>query len=98
MGKDVFHVTPEENVDSIQEQGLQPSPSINDRGKYVFVTPTKEDAKDVEDAYFASSEETATFRASVPEYKLMDDPDPHGDLESLAFNGEIKPDFLERIE
>jgi len=98
MSKEVFHVTDEENVDSIFEQGLQPSPSINDRGEYVFVTPSEDAAKEVEDAYFASGDDTAMIKASVPEFKLMDDPDPHGDLDSLAYNGEIAPDFLERID
>ena len=95
MGKIVYHVTHEDNVESIEENGLKPSPSIShDYAEYVYVTPSREDAEEVVDAYYAGPE-AVVIEAKVAEHKLIDDPDPHGDLNSLAHDGWIEPSNLE---
>jgi RNA:NAD 2'-phosphotransferase (TPT1/KptA family) len=94
MSETVYHVTHEDNIDSIKQEGLKPSPSITQNyEEYVYVTPTRDDADDVVDAYFAGPE-AVVIEAKVASHKLMDDPDPHGDLNSLAHNGHIDPEWL----
>lgn len=98
MGKYVYHVTHEDNVESIKETGLEPSPSINHAyAEYVFVTPSRDDAEDVIDAYYAGPE-AVVFKAKVAEHRLIDDPDPCGDLNSLAHEGHIDPKYVEVVE
>jgi len=94
MSKTVYHVTHKKHVDSIKANGLEPSPSINhDYAEYVYVTPTRDDADDVIDAYYGAGN-SVVIEATVAEHKLIDDPDPHGDLNSLAHNGHIPPRAL----
>jgi len=95
---EVYHVTHEDNVESIKESGLEPSPSINHNyAEYVYVTPTQEDAKDVIDAYY-SGPEAVVLKAKVAEHKLIEDPDPHGELNSLAHDGHISPQNVTVVE
>jgi hypothetical protein len=95
---DVYHVTHEDNVESIRDSGLEGSASINhDYAEYVFVVPTLEDADDVIDVYF-SGPEAVVIKAQVAEYKLIEDPDPHGELNSFAHNGSIDPSSIEVLE
>jgi len=94
----VYHVTHEDNVESIKKNGLETSPSINhDYSEYVYVTPTREDADDVIDAYYGCGN-SAVIKAKVAEHRLIDDPDPHGDLTSFAHEGHIPPRCLELVE
>ena len=95
---EVYHVTHEDNVESIKDEGLKPSPSINHNyAEYVYVVPEREDADDVIDAYY-SGPEAVVIKAKVAEHKLQPDPDPHGDLNSLAHNGHIPPRSIEVVE
>jgi len=97
MGTEVYHVTHEDNVESIKESGLEPSPSINhDYAEYVYVVPTRDDADDVIDAYYGAGN-SVVIKAQVADHKLIDDPDPHGDLNSLAHNGHIDPSNIEVV-
>jgi len=94
---DVYHVTHEDNVESIKEGGLEPSPSINhDYAEYVYVVPTRDDAEEVINAYYGAGN-SVVIKATVAEHKLIDDPDPHGDLNSLAHNGHIPPRCVEVV-
>jgi len=93
----VFHVTHEDNVESIKENGLKPSPSINHNNmEYVYVTRSIEEAKKVKDAYFAGPE-AVTFKAKVYEPYLIEDPDPCGELDSYAHDGHIQPHSIEVV-
>jgi len=97
MGKHVYHVTHEDNVESIKQSGLEPSPSINHNyAKYVYVVPTRDDADDVIDAYYSGPEATV-IKAKVAEHKLQEDPDPHGDLNSFAHDGHIPARCVEVV-
>ena len=95
MGETYYHVTHQDNVESIKEDGLEPSPSINHTGKYVFLTSTPEGAEEVINAYYGSGKNAVVLEVNVLEYKLIDDPDPHGDLDSYAHNGRIEPRDIE---
>ena len=96
MGETYYHVTADENVESIKESGLKPSPSINHNGEYVFLTGSVDGAEEVADAYYRAGGYTI-LKCNVLEYKLIDDPDPHGDLDSYAHNGRIKPRNIEVV-
>ena len=93
----VYHVTHEDNVESIMESGLEPSPSINHSINYVFVTRTEQDAEEVKDAYYAGPE-AVVIKADTYEEYLFEDPDPHGDLNSFAHEGPIYPPALEVLD
>jgi len=98
MGRHVYHVTHEDNVESIKENGLETSPSISHNfAEYVYVVPTREDADDVIDAYYGAGNSTV-IKAKVCEHKLKEDPDPHGDLNSLAHSGHIPARCVEVVE
>ena len=98
MSRTVYHVTHENNVESIKQNGLEPSPSINEAyAEYVYVVPTREDADDVIDAYYGCGN-SVVIKASVAEHRLNEDPDPHGDLNSLAHSGHISPGYLEVVD
>jgi hypothetical protein len=95
---EVYHVTHEDNVESIRDSGLEPSPSINHNyAEYVYIVPSLDDADDVIDAYYAGPE-AVVIKAQVAEHKLIEDPDPHGDLNSFAHNGHIDPSNIEVLE
>ena len=94
----VYHVTAKDNVESIQEEGLIPSPSIAMDLDFVYVTPSKDDAQDVVNAYYNGDKHSvAVFRARVMEGALMEDPDPCGDLNSYAHEGHIYPVDIEQV-
>lgn len=95
MGETYYHVTHRENVESIKQEGLKPSPSVNHATEYVFLTATKEGAQEVMDAYYGSGDNAVVLECNVLEYKLIDDPDPHGELDSYAHNGPIEPRDIE---
>ena len=95
----VYHVTGKENAANIQEEGLIPSPSISMPLDFVYVTPTKEDAQEVIDAYYAGlNDQVAVFKARVMQGALIEDPDPCGDLNSYAHEGHIYPVDIEQVE
>jgi len=82
----LYHVTDVSNVDSILEEGLLPNPS--DSRRLVFLTGSAEEAAHIGEIY-DTIDDPVVLEAEVMEHKLMDDPEPHGDLESYAHRGEI---------
>lgn len=82
----MYHVTDESNVDSILEEGLQPNPA--DSRRLVFFTTTTEEAEHIGEIY-DTVEEPVVLEAEVMEHKLMDDPEPHGELDSYAHRGAV---------
>ena len=79
----MYHVTDESNVDSISAEGLRSGIK-----NLVFLTTTPEEAEEIGDIYH-TIEEPVVFEAEVMDHKLMEDPEPHGDLNSFAHRGDI---------
>lgn len=90
----LYHVTDVANVDSIRENGLQPNPADSDR--LVFLTSTVGEAAHIGEIY-PTIDEPVVFEAEVMEHKVMDDPEPHGDLDSFAHRGEIPAHDVEVV-
>lgn len=82
----LYHVTDESNVDSILEEGLLPNPADADR--LVFLTSSVEEAENIGEIY-DTIDEAVVLEVEAMEHKIMEDPEPHGDLESYAHRGEI---------
>lgn len=82
----LYHVTDESNVESILEEGLLPNPADNRR--LVFLTSSVDEAEYIGEIY-DTIDDPVVLEAEVMEHKIMDDPEPHGDLDSYAHRGEI---------
>lgn len=90
--KTLYHVTDAAHVESIQEHGLK-----GDNRGYVFVTDSVEEALHIGEIY-PTIESPAVFEAEIEERHLIDDPDPHGDLNSWACTVDIPSCDLELVE
>lgn len=84
--KTLYHVTDESNVDSIRNEGLLPNPA--DSRRLVFLTTSVEEAEHIGEIY-DTIDDAVVFEVEVMKHKVMDDPEPHGDLDSYAHRGEI---------
>jgi len=79
----LYHVTDESNKDSIEDSGLKAGMK-----NLVFLTSTETEAKEIGEIY-DTIDDPVVFEVEVMEHKLMDDPEPHGDLDSHAHRGDI---------
>lgn len=84
--KTMYHVTDAANVDSILGEGLQPNPT--DSRRLVFLTTTTDEASHIGEIY-DTIDDPVVLEVEVMEHKLIDDPEPHGELDSYAHLGEI---------
>lgn len=82
----MYHVTDAANVDSILAEGLQPDPA--DSRRLVFLTSSADEAAHIGEIY-DTIDDPVVLEVEVMEHNLMDDPEPHGDLDSYAHRGEI---------
>lgn len=82
----LYHVTDESNVESIEEDGLLPNPA--DSRKLVFLTSTAEEAEHIGEIY-DTIDNSVVLEVEVMEHNLMEDPEPHGNLDSYAHRGSI---------
>jgi len=95
MTATMYHATDATNKDSILEAGLQPQDG--DRDRLVFLTTNREDAETVADVY-PSIDDGVIFAVEVADRELMEDPEPHGDLDSRAHRGEIASENLTVVQ
>lgn len=82
----LYHVTDAANVDSILDDGLLPS--FADSQELVFLTTSVEEAEYIGEIY-DTIDEPVVLEVEVMSHKLRDDPEPHGELDSIAHSGAI---------
>lgn len=92
--KTLYHVTDASNVDSILSEGLRPQPG--DSRRLVFLTSTAEEAEHIGELY-DTIDDAVVLEVEVMEHKVMDDPEPHGDLDSYAHRGEVPAHDVEVV-
>lgn len=91
----LYHVTDASNVDSIMAEGLKPNPADSDR--LVFLAGSADEAARVGEIY-DTIDEAVVLEAEVMEHKIMDDPEPHGDIDSYAHRGSVPAHDVEVIQ
>lgn len=89
----MFHATDASNVDSIKREGLK----AGDLRNWVFLTDTAADAEFLGDVY-DTIDDAVVFRVEVQDWKVEDDPEPSGDVETFVHRGDIRPDQLEVVD
>jgi len=82
----LYHVTDKTNVNSILKEGLKPRP--NDSRRLVFFASCADEASRVGEIY-DTIEDPVVLEAEVMEHNVMDDPEPHGDINSYAHRGKV---------
>jgi len=80
----LYHVTDAANEDSIKSEGLR----AGDLKNLVFLTTSEDEARNIGEVY-DTIDDAVVFEVEVMEHKLMEDPEPHGDLNSYAHRGDI---------
>jgi len=90
----LYHVTDTSNVDSILAEGLKPNPADADR--LVFLAGDADEAARVGELY-DTIDDPVVLEVEVMEHKVMDDPEPHGDLDSYAHRGPIPSHDVEVV-
>jgi len=81
--KTLYHVTDESNKESIRADGLKAGFK-----NMVFLTTSQDEAEQIGEIY-DTIDNPVVFKIEVMEHKLMEDPEPHGDLDSYAHRGDI---------
>jgi len=90
----LYHVTDASNVDSIMRDGLQPNPADSDR--LVFLTSSVDEAERIGDIY-DTIDDAVVLAVEVLSHNVIDDPEPHGDLDSYAHRGAVPPHDVDRV-
>jgi RNA:NAD 2'-phosphotransferase (TPT1/KptA family) len=81
----MFHVTDESNVESILEDGLQPSGDGN-----VYFTDNAEDAEFLGEAY-ATIDDPVVLEAEIMEKEIYEGPGDAGDIDEYVKFGKVWP-------
>jgi len=82
--KTLYHVTDATNEDSIKAEGLR----AGDLKNLVFLTSSEDEAREIGEIY-DTIDDAVVFEVEAMEHNLMEDPEPHGDLDSYAHHGDI---------
>jgi len=91
----LYHVTDATNVESIMTDGLKPRATDNRR--LVFFTTTEAEAREIGEIY-DTIDQPVVIEAEVRSDKCMPDPEPHGDLDSVAHSGPVPSHDLRVVD